>query len=76
MGFGSTVQAHNNYTTSTELLTLYRLPLYERYVVLSLFVLLEAEGYIGIFGWLFMAKCHSNNFNVSKGLVHSAQTEQ
>ncbi len=55
---------------------IYRLPLYERYVVLlSLFVLLEAEMYIGISGWLFMAKCHSNNFNVSKGLVQSAQTE-
>jgi len=34
---------------------------------------LKAE--IGIFGWLFMAKCHRNNFNVSEGLVLSIQTE-
>lgn len=64
-----------NYSLSGANMKLYRLPLYERYVVISLFILIEVEMYIGIFGWLFMAKRHSNNFNVSKGLVHSVQTE-
>lgn len=42
-------------------------------VLLSLLIVLKDK--IGIFGWLFMAKCLSNNFNVSEGLVHSIQTE-
>lgn len=45
------------------------------YIIITVRSFIEAEMYIGIFGWLFMAKCHSNNFNVSKGLVQSAQTE-